>query len=290
MQDHKNQKSNHKYKDTLFRTLFGESKNFLELYNAVANENYPPDTPVTPYPSNELLARFNDVAACIGNQLIVFFEHQSTKSVNMPLRLLSYVTDILNLHIVDRDMLYEPMQIKIPTPKFYVMYNGEQNFKASELRLSDSFVIKETEPSLELIAKVVNINHESGNTALLRSSTLQGYSHLISEIRSNQRVGMTRDKAIATAVDSCIEDDILTEFLTEHYAEVARMLNWEYDAEAEKRVLQRAAREEGLEEGLERGRKEANILTARKLKNAGIMTIAQISEITELSESEVEQL
>jgi len=51
----------HKYKDTLFRTLFGDSKNFLELYNAVADEHYPEDTPVTPCPSNELIAKNNDV-------------------------------------------------------------------------------------------------------------------------------------------------------------------------------------------------------------------------------------
>jgi len=277
MQDHNNQKSNHKYKDTLFRTLFGESKNFLELYNAVADENHPPDTPVTPYPSNELLARFNDIAACIGNRLIVFFEHQSTRSVNMPLRLLSYVTDILNLHIVDKDTLYELKQIKIPSPKFYVMYNGEQNFQANELKLSDAFIVNEKRPSLELIAKIVDINHGSGETALLRSSTLQGYSHLINEIRNNQRIGMTRDKAIATAVDSCIEDDILTDFLTEHYSEVSKMLNWEYDAEAEKRAIRREAQEETISD------------IARKLKEAG-MTSTQILEITNLSESEIEQL
>ena len=124
------QKLTLQHKDTLFRTLFSDSKNFLELYNAVSDENLPDDTEVTPYPTNELLAKFNDLAAGIGNQLVVFFEHQSTPSPNMPLRLLSYVADILYLHIVDKAKLYGTERVMVPTPRFYVLYNGEQNLSA----------------------------------------------------------------------------------------------------------------------------------------------------------------
>ena len=247
------QKTTHKYKDTLFRTLFGDSKHFLELYNAVSNEHYPDDTPVKLCPSNELVAKYNDLAACIGNQLIVFFEHQSTRSVNMPLRLLTYVTDMLNLHIIDKDMLYGGAQVKIPTPKFYVMYNGEQGFGTNELRLSDAFITADNKPSLELIAKVVDINPDSGAEALTRSATLHEYAHFINEIRSNLNLGMTRDKAILTAVELCIDKNILTDFLKENYLGVMKMLNWEYDAVAEKRVLYNEAHAEGKAEGKAEG-------------------------------------
>ena len=290
MQDSINQKSNRKYTDTLFRTLFGDKKHFLELYNAVANEHYPEDTQVTPCPSNEVLVKSNDLAACIGDQLIVFFEHQSTRSVNMPLRLLTYVTDILNLHVINKDMLFGNTQVKIPTPKFYVMYNGEQNFEVKELKLSDAFITQEEIPAMELIAKVVDINPDSGEEALTRSLTLQGYSHLINEIRSNLRTGMTRDMSIATAIDSCIEQGVLTEFLTEHYMEVSKMLNWEYDADAVERVIRNESREEGREEGRQEGLKEGEINIARKLKNAGVMSVEEIAKITELSVSDIEQL
>ena len=240
-------KSSRQYKDTLFRTLFGDSKNFLELYNAVADEHYPDDTIVTPCPSNDLLAKFNDLAACIGNQLIVFFEHQSTISNNMPLRLLSYVTDILYLHIVDRDKLYSSTQVMIPAPKFYVLYNGKQRLGNHVMKLSDAFIAKDSGPMLELTANIVDINLKSGDAALTRSSTLQGYSFLIEEVRKNQVSGMTRDKAIVAAIDKCIELDVLTEFLTEQYAEVSKMLNWEYDADAERRVLTEEAMQQGAE-------------------------------------------
>jgi len=60
---------------------------------------------------------------------------------------------------------------------------------------------------------------------------------------------MTRDMAISKAIDSCIDEDVLTEFLTKHYMEVNKMLNWEYDADVEKRVLAEEAREQGLKQG-----------------------------------------
>jgi len=206
MKNPESQKSGRQYKDTLFRTLFGDRKHFLELYNAVANEHFPEDTVVTPFPSNSLLAKFNDLAACIDNQLVVFFEHQSTMSTNMPLRLLSYVSDILHLYVVDRDALYGPDQVTIPTPKFYVLYNGKQKLKQSEIRLSDAFRTFDPEPSLELIAKIIDINADSNEDALSRSAHLHGYSLLIDNIRRNLSTGMTRDMAISTAIDTCIDN------------------------------------------------------------------------------------
>jgi len=235
------------------------------LYNAVADEHFPEDTVVTPFPSNSMLAKFNDLAACIDNQLIVFFEHQSTLSTNMPLRLLSYVSDILHLYVIDRDKLYKSEQVTIPTPKFYVLYNGKQRLKQSEIRLSDAFRTFDPEPSLELTAKIVDINISSGDLALTRSANLHGYSLLIDKIRSNLITGITRDMAISTAIDSCIDNDILADFLTTHYGEVSKMLNWEYDAEVEKKVLSEEAEQRGLKKGLKQGVKKGQLQGAELL-------------------------
>jgi len=241
------QQTSRLYKDSLFRTLFGDSKSFLELYNAVADDHFPEDTEVTLCPPNSILARYNDLAFRIGPQLIIFCEHQSTISTNMPLRLLRYLTDTLFSFLLDVNLLYGEKQITIPTPRFYVLYNGEQKLINRVLKLSDGFAIKESEPGLELIAKVVDINIGSGEAALNRSKALYGYSFLIAEVRKNLQSGMTRDLAIVTAIDFCIQQDVLADFLKEHYGEVSKMLNWEYDAEAEKKVLQQEAKQEGVE-------------------------------------------
>jgi len=259
-------KSSKQYKDTLFRTLFGDSKNFLELYNAVSDDEYTDDTAVAMFPSNSLIAKFNDLAGRIGDQLVVFFEHQSTISKNMPLRLLSYATDALFLNIVDRDKLYGTAQVPIPTPRFFVLYNGEQALQTNEMKLSDAFAVKETEPALELTVKVLNINYGSGNPLLDKSASLKGYSYLISEIHKNQRSGMLRDEAIITALDYCIKQNILKEFLTDNYSEVIKMLNYEYDAEAEKRVLL----QEGRQEGRQEGQQEEKLAAAKRALMSGV--------------------
>jgi len=250
------QKSGRQYKDTLFRTLFSDSKHFIELYNAVADEHFPMDTVVTPLPANELLIRNNDLAACIDDQLVIFYEHQSSFSKNMPLRLLSYASDILNTYVIDRDKLFGSKLVKIPTPKFYVLYNGAQKITEHELKLSDAFIVRDSEPALELTAKIIDINIDNGDIVLTKSSNLQGYSLLIDKIRNNQEAGMARDIAIAKAIDSCIDEDILAAFLTGHYKEVSKMLNWEYDADAEKKVIAEENRAEGLAEGIAIGKVE----------------------------------
>jgi hypothetical protein len=152
------------YKDTLFRTLFGDEENFLEMYNAVADDHIPKGTAVTPCQTSSLLSRFNDLAFRIGEQLVVFCEHQSTINPNMPVRILRYITDILYSSIVDIDELYRSTQVKIPAPVIFVLYNGEKHIENRVLRLSDAYMKADAanakpdaEPALELTAKVVDI-------------------------------------------------------------------------------------------------------------------------------------
>ena len=91
-------KTGKQYRDTVFRTLFHDKKRAIELCNDVAGTAYPEDTPVelcSLDSSSSLLARYNDVAFAIGNQLIVMCEHQSSINPNMPLRFLPYITDMI---------------------------------------------------------------------------------------------------------------------------------------------------------------------------------------------------
>ena len=52
---------------------------------------------------------------------------------------------------------------KIPTPEFYVFYNGEEDYpESATLRLSDAFITAPEKPSLELVVSVTNINYNKG--------------------------------------------------------------------------------------------------------------------------------
>jgi hypothetical protein len=104
---------------------------------------------------------------------------------------------------------------------------------------------------LELLVKIVNIRYDNGDSALGKSSSLLGYAVLIDQIESNLRAGMQRDGAILQAVDYCINNDILKDYLSDNYLEVLQVLNMQYDAEAERRVISAESEARGEARGKE---------------------------------------
>ena len=66
-------------------------------------------------------------------------------------------------------------------------------------------------------------------------------------------------QAIVQAVDVCIRRDILKEFLLENKKEVIDMVFFEYDAEAEKRVIYKDGVEEGRAKEIVRSCKDFNL-------------------------------
>ena len=49
--------------------------------------------------------------------------------------------------------------VTIPTPEFYVFYNGDEPCPAEKvMKLSDAYLDKSKAPMLELTVKVININ------------------------------------------------------------------------------------------------------------------------------------
>jgi len=63
--------------------------------------------------------------------------------------------------------------------------------------------------------------------------------------------GMDIGEAVELAVDECIEEGILREFLLEQKMEVVRMSIYEYDKEKELKIIRADERELGYEEGIE---------------------------------------
>lgn len=63
-------------------------------------------------------------------------------------------------------------------------------------------------------------------------------------------------EAVERAVDECIEQGILRDFLLKNKAEVMRMDIFEYDEQATRKAIQEFEREEGRKEGRREGKKE----------------------------------
>lgn len=245
--------ANRKVKDSAFTAYFGEPENACKLYAALGDgEVSPEDITYVTLEGVLFIARKNDLAFTVKNRVLVISEHQSTINENMPLRDLLYLGRTLE-KLLDERMIYRRRLFQIPTPEFYVFYNGDEPCPPEKImRLSDAFLDKTEHPMVELKVKVININLPSGHRLLRDCRPMYEYSWFIQRIKDYLGAGWIRDEAITQAVRDCKEEGILTEFMREHGSEVVNMLytQWNYDDAVA------VEREEAYEEGLNRGRTE----------------------------------
>lgn len=250
------EKENREYKDSLFVDLFYKDetakKNLLSLYNALHDTDLKDDGLIRKIKIEDILYKNfkNDVSFELNGKVIVFGEHQSTVNPNMPLRCLLYAGRVYE-ELVDDDAKYRTKLVKIPTPEFYVFYNGTKDFPVEEeLALSEAFLVPPGENSLELKVKVININSDKAHEILNKCEILKQYSIFIETIR---KYAGLEEGAIKKAINECISRGILTEYLKRKGSEVRNMLTAEYSYEKDIQVKQQEARREGRQEGRREG-------------------------------------
>ena len=285
---------NRNYKDTVFRMLFSDRKNLLSLYNAVNQKHYtdPEDLEIVTLENAIYMGMKNDLAFIIDTNLYLY-EHQSTYNPNMPLRDLFYISNEYQ-KLLDKKSIYSSSLQKIPAPNFIELYNGTDTLSDfSEHRLSSAFENLSGEPKLELIVTVLNINE--GHNALLMEhcQTLKEYSQYVAKVRK-YAAGMPLDQAVKYAVDECIKENILADFLRKNRAEVISMSIFEYDKEEEEKKLRKAEYEAGVEAGVslgvEKGVKKGVIETTRHLLKLNKLSLEEIASVSGLSLEEIKKL
>ena len=80
-------------------------------------------------------------------------EHQSTINDNMPVRFLEYAARLYEQIQNPRDRYSRKLK-QIPTPEFYVFYNGLNDYpETTVLKLSDAFITQPEQVPLELDVK-----------------------------------------------------------------------------------------------------------------------------------------
>ena len=216
------QKINRRYKDRLFRFVFHDKKDLLELYNAINGTDYK-DTKELEINTLEnvlYLGMKNDLSFLLCSS-INLYEHQSTWNENMPLRGLFYFSDLYQRYLKKNGYRLTGIgkRLPLPFPRYVVFYNGtKEEPDQTQLLLSDSFL-------------------------------KQGKD----EIRRNLRAGMLLEDAVDQGIDTCIEQGILADILSKSKMEVRKMLLTEYDEKAEREYLRKEAIELGLEEGRAEG-------------------------------------
>ena len=180
----------------------------------------------------------------------------------MPLRHLIYVVKVLQGITRNAD-LYSSVLVKIPTPRFVIFYNGMQHQpERKTLKLSDAFEKKLKAPELELIVTMYNINFDQNSELLNTCQTLKEYAQYVSKVREYAEKMPFAD-AVETAVDDCIWNGILADFLLKNRAEAIEMSIFEYDEEKhlknERECAYKEGRAEGERIGEQRGRSEGQI-------------------------------
>ncbi len=261
---------NRKYKDSLFCSIFKEKKDLLSLYNAVNRTDYTEEENLTVNTLENAIymTMKNDVSFLIYGVLNLY-EHQSTWNPNMPLRDLLYIVKQIKILIEKNKYdLYSSRQILIPTPQAVVFYNGKQDVPERQvLRLSDSFENKEKKGCLELECLVLNINYGKNKDLMDNCQKLMDYAKLIGKIRYYENRKSNLESAVDCAIEECIREGVLADYLRQNQSEVKELVLYEYDEqrhiENEKKISKEEGREEGREEGIKEGIKEGQEKYAR---------------------------
>ena len=300
---------NRKYKDSVFVDLFSEDEkakeNFLSLYNALHGTELTDIEQLKNIRLDQVLymSFYNDVSYLVDNKIIVLAEHQSTINPNMPLRCLEYISRLYET-IFESKEKYSRKLLHIPRPEFYVFYNGEETFPSDKtLKLSDAFIEKTEDTSLELTVKVININHQNRHPVLENCQTMQEYSIFVETVRKWKEIDP--QNGFQKAVEECIENNILRDYLKRKTKEVLNMLLAEYDYETDIAVQRAEEREiafaqgisqgrseglvQGRSEGLAQGSYQTKLETAKNLFGLGL-SIENIAQATGLSQAEVEAI
>ncbi len=268
---------NRNYKSSIFTMLFSDKKELLGLYNAVSGKDYkdPGLLEVNTLENAIYMAIKNDLSFVIDSQLSLY-EHQSTYSPNLPLRMLLYLAD-LYADMTKNENLYGKKKVKIPPPQFIIFYNGvERQPDRRILRLSDLYEVEEEEHKLELEAVMLNVNAGHNRELLQSCKTLADYAEYTACIRKYAEEMDTED-AVECAIAECIQEGVLEEFLRKNRAEAKRMSIYEYDQARHIRQEREDAWEEGWSEGRNEGRQEEKRSVAARLAEMG-MTEEQIAQ------------
>ncbi|MEE1100019.1 MAG: hypothetical protein U0K86_00865 [Agathobacter sp.] len=271
---------NREFKSDVFSMLMEDKENALSVYNALNGTSLTnaDELEIHTLDKGVSLTIRNDAAFVVDAALSIY-EHQSTVCPNMPVRNLIYYTTIVS-KILKNKNIYGKKMITIPVPKFVVFYNGEQEQPEKyDMKLSDAFEKKTDNLELELVCKVYNINFGKNKELLERCRVLKEYMIFVDYVRKyHEEQGYDElEKAINKAIDRCIEEGVLANFLMENRAEVVKVTQLDYTFDRQITLERKDAKQEGKEEIA------INMLMAQ-------MPLEEIMKFTGLSIEKLQQL
>lgn len=278
---------NKKIKDRLFCKLFGDETNkdnALSLYNALCNTGHTNVDELSIYTIEDVVyvGMKNDVAILLDSDLSLW-EQQSTFNPNMPLRGLMYFAKMYDKYIESLKLnIYSSKLIKIPTPQYKVFYNGDTlQPERTKLRLSDAFINKNNLGEFEWTADAINLNKGFNKELLDKCRPLRDYTTFVNKVKEFATL-TDFEQAVDDAVDYCIDNDVLKDYLIQNRAEVKDMCLTEFN----EKVYEESIRSEGFEQGMEQGFEQGSLQRLISLVKKGFITTLIAADEMGITENE----
>ncbi len=248
---------NREYKSTIFTMLFSDKEKLKSLCEAVSGEKIgsTDDIIINTLKDEDgdrsgIFTKLRNDVSFIFQGFLNMYEHQSTWTENMPIRMMFYYADLLRRdHPVKT--LYQNPAIDLDTPRFVVFYNGDEKadaFDRKELRLSEHFIRKSENPDAEIKVMVYNVNEGHNRELMDACNTLKEYSAFVAMSKTalkGKRDQREKEQAMEDVLDKCLENGILEDFIRAHREVIVMRSIWEYDEQAHYEAL----REDGYDEG-----------------------------------------
>lgn len=252
--------ANKEYKSDVFSMLLQDKKRAMEIYNAINGTDYddPELVEMTTLDDKSFSLTVRNDASFILDANLSLYEHQSTYCPNMPLRDLLYFASIIQKQIkAQKRDIYGGRILKIPVPHFVVFYNGKEDAPDQyDLRLSDAFEKETEDPEIELVCHVYNINSGKNTPLLSKCQTLREYMYFVDMVRKNNEISGNLEDAIEKAINQCMEENVLRDFLAQHREEVMHVMTLDYTFERRLEMQRAEAIEDGERIGKEIGKEE----------------------------------
>lgn len=104
---------------------------------------------------------------------------------------------------------------------------------------------------------MLNVNDGHNPELMEHCRTLKEYAQYVAKVRKYaEKQNVSLESAVTQAVDECIAEGILADFLLKNKTEVIKVSIYEYDKEFEEKKLRKAEYEAGRQDGIEIGRQD----------------------------------
>jgi len=281
-------KVKHNWRDGVFRYLFKEKANFVQMYEVFTGKKLSPDEIEFRETDSILMSKDlkNDVAFLTkSGKFIALVEHQHTENPNMAIRMLIYYAELLKMYIKANKLnIFGTKPVEFPNAEFYVVYTGKKPWIASnEVDLG----------AISIKINFVNINYNKLEVDCTRN-VLTGYSYLLKQFEYYRDVKLF-DKTLAVdeAINDCRKNGYLTDYVYREEFLTMVLEHWTVEQQLEDYARwAHEAREEGLEKGREEERAKAEAEKLEIVKNmlAEKIPSETITKITGLTDDELTKI